>query len=420
MLEEVTEQAPKQETKGIISHTGVTKLSDVPLDKITRIIGPDPEFNRVTGGGIVPGSVILIAGEPGIGKSTLLLQIALQLQHQKILYVSGEESNQQIKLRANRLQDDSLDCLLLTETNTHQILKIAKRENPEVIIIDSIQTMQTPFLESAPGSISQIRETAQELVKYAKENHTAVIFIGHITKDGQIAGPKILEHMVDVVLQFEGDHHYQYRLLRTLKNRFGSTSELGIYEMKYNGLRPVTNPSELFLHQRDEMPSGIAISASLEGLRPLLVETQALVSYAVYGTPQRASTGFDTKRLSMLLAIIEKKGGFKIGDKDVFVNIAGGLKMEDPALDMAMTAAIISSLEDLPLPANSCFTGEIGLSGEIRPVSRLEHRIQEAARLGFKKIYIPAGVKGIDIELFDIFVVPVADLRELFFILFRN
>jgi DNA repair protein RadA/Sms len=363
-------------------------LSDVKSSGEKRIITPDAELNRVLGGGIVPGSIVLIAGEPGIGKSTLFLQLGLHLQNICTLYVSGEESEQQIKMRADRLQMKNDLFYLLTETSTHTIFQEIKKLKPELVIIDSIQTLQTPYIESGPGSISQIRETAAELQRFAKDTDTPVFLIGHITKDGSIAGPKILEHMVDTVLQFEGDRHYAYRILRTMKNRFGSTSELGIYEMTEAGMRAVNNPSEILITQKEELLSGIAIAATMEGIRPLLIEVQALVTQSVYGTPQRTVTGFDLRRLQLLLAVLEKRGGFHFGMKDVFLNIAGGIKVEDPSIDLAVLSALLSSYEDVPLNPHICFAGEVGLSGEIRAVNRIDQRIAEAEKLGFEKIII--------------------------------
>lgn len=363
-------------------------LNTVSSTEEKRIITSDPELNRVLGGGIVPGSLVLVAGEPGIGKSTLFLQNGLLLSSMRILYISGEESEQQIKMRADRLQIQNQNFYLLTETDTTTIFKEIKNLKPELIIVDSIQTMESSLIDSAAGTVSQIRETAAAFQRFAKETNTPVFLIGHITKDGGIAGPKILEHMVDTVLQFEGDRHYVYRLLRTLKNRFGSTAELGIYEMNGNGMRVVTNPSEILIAQREEILSGCAVAASLEGMRPLLIEVQALVTTSVYGTPQRTVTGFDLRRLQLLLAVLEKRGGFQFGIKDVFVNIAGGIKMEDPSIDLAVICSLLSSYEDIPLPKSICFAGEVGLNGEIRAVTRIEQRISEAEKLGFEKIII--------------------------------
>lgn len=383
-----------------------------------RLVTPDNELNRVLGGGIVPGSITLIGGEPGIGKSTLLLQLAVHLPQTKILYVSGEESAQQIKMRADRIDIYNQNCLILTETNLYQIFKQLKTVKPDLCIIDSIQTLISPTIESTAGTVSQIRECAAELQRYAKDTHTPVILVGHITKDGNIAGPKILEHMVDTVLQFEGEHHHAYRLLRTKKNRFGSTSELGIYEMLQNGLRQVSNPSELLISDNADHLSGIGIGATIEGMRPLLIETQALVSHSAYGTPQRSATGFDSKRLNMLLAVLEKRCGFKFGDKDVFVNITGGLKVEDPAIDLSVVCSLLSSFEDLAVPVGTCFTGEIGLSGEVRSVNRIEQRLAEADKLGFKRMFIPASNKGIDREKFNIKIIQVSNLNEVYANLF--
>jgi len=363
-------------------------INDVSSAEEKRIVTTDPELNRVLGGGIVMGSIVLVAGEPGIGKSTLFLQNGLQLSNTRTLYISGEESEQQIKMRADRVGAQSDNFYLLTETNTQTIFQEIKKLKPELVIVDSIQTLQSPFVESSPGSISQIRECAAELQRYAKETSTPVFLIGHITKDGNIAGPKILEHMVDTVLQFEGDRHYAYRILRTLKNRFGSTAELGIYEMSSEGMRAVNNPSEILITQKEDALSGIAIAATLEGMRPLLIETQALVTQSVYGTPQRTVSGFDLRRLQLLLAVLEKRGGFHFGVKDVFVNIAGGIKVEDPSIDLAIVCALLSSYEDVPLPQHICFAGEVGLSGEIRAVNRIEQRIAEAEKLGFEKIIV--------------------------------
>jgi DNA repair protein RadA/Sms len=364
-------------------------LADIQHEEEPRILTPDGELNRVLGGGLVPGSLVLIGGEPGIGKSTLMLQIALALKKLKVLYVSGEESEAQIKMRAERLADGQHPgCYILTETNTQNIFRQIDQVQPNVVVIDSIQTMHSTLVESGAGSVSQVRECTAELLKYAKETSVPVLLIGHITKDGSIAGPKILEHMVDTVLQFEGDRHLSYRILRTIKNRFGSTSELGIYEMQGTGLRQVSNPSEILLSQRAESLSGMAIGATLEGNRPLLVEVQALVTPATYGTPQRSSTGFDSKRLQMLLAVLEKRAGLRLGQHDVFLNIAGGLRLDDPALDAAVCAAVVSSLNDLPIPGDVCLAAEVGLSGEMRAVPRLDQRLAEAEKLGFKEMYV--------------------------------
>jgi DNA repair protein RadA/Sms len=353
-----------------------------------RIITADPELNRVLGGGIVPGSIILVAGEPGIGKSTLFLQNGLLLRDKTVLYISGEESEQQIKMRADRLKIQNDNFYLLTETSTQIIFQEIKKLKPDIVIIDSIQTIQTPYIDSSPGSISQIRESAADFQRFAKETNIPVFLIGHITKEGSIAGPKILEHMVDTVLQFEGDRHYAYRILRTLKNRFGSTSELGIYEMSGEGMRGINNPSEILITQKEDQLSGIAIAATMEGMRPLLIEVQALVTQSVYGTPQRTVSGFDLRRLQLLLAVLEKRGGFHFGVKDVFLNIAGGLKVEDPSIDLGVLCALLSSYEDTPIPHHICFAGEVGLSGEIRAVQRIEQRIAEAEKLGFEKIIV--------------------------------
>ena len=363
------------------------KVAEIDSTLEVRMNTVDEELNRVLGGGIVPGSLILLGGEPGIGKSTLLLQISLKLPY-KTLYVSGEESQKQIKMRAERITPNGDNCYILTETKTQNIFKQIQEIEPEIVIIDSIQTLHTDYIESSPGSISQIRECTAELIKFAKETNVPVILIGHITKDGSIAGPKILEHMVDTVLQFEGDRNHVYRILRSLKNRFGSTAELGIYEMLGSGLREVSNPSEILLSHRQEELSGTAIASTLEGMRPLMIEIQALVSTAVYGTPQRSTTGYNAKRLNMLLAVLEKRAGFRLGTKDVFLNVTGGISVDDPAIDLAVVAAILSSNEDIAVYKDVCFAGEVGLSGEIRPVNRVEQRIQEAEKLGFATIFV--------------------------------
>ncbi len=355
-------------------------LEEVEQGDEQRIPIRDLELARVLGGGIVPGSVVLIGGEPGIGKSTLLLQVALQFKDKKVLYISGEESETQIKMRAERIPFENNNCYLFTETSTQKIGKAFANLQPDIVVVDSIQTLQSDLIESTPGSVSQIKETAGDMIRFAKETGTPVFLIGHITKDGTLAGPKLLEHMVDTVLQFEGDRHHVYRILRSTKNRFGSTNEIGIYEMQNGGLREVSNPSEILISQRDEPLSGVAISATLEGMRPLLIETQALVSPAVYGTPQRNSNGYDAKRLNMLLAILEKKCGLRMGMQDVFVNIAGGLRVVDPGIDLGIIAAIVSSYENIPVDGKICFVGEVGLSGEIRAVSRIEQRISEARK----------------------------------------
>lgn len=363
------------------------RLSEIEASREVRLNTYNNELNRVLGGGIVPGSLTLLGGEPGIGKSTLLLQISLHLKL-KTLYVSGEESQQQIKMRAERIKPDASNCYILTETKTQNIFKQIEKLDPEIVIIDSIQTLHSDYIESSPGSISQIRECTAELIKFAKETSVPVILIGHITKEGSIAGPKVLEHMVDTVLQFEGDRNHVYRILRAHKNRFGSTNELGIYEMQGNGLREVDNPSEILISKNEEDLSGTAISATLEGMRPLMIEIQALVSSAVYGTPQRSTTGYNAKRLNMLLAVLEKRAGFKLGAKDVFLNITGGISVDDPALDLAVIAAILSSSEDIAVAKDICFAAEIGLAGEVRPVTRVEQRIIEAEKLGFSTIMV--------------------------------
>lgn len=394
-------------------------IHEITYNEEERVRTPDSELNRVLGGGIVPGSLVLIGGEPGIGKSTLMLQIALHLSSVKVLYVSGEESEQQIKMRAERIGIKGNNCFILNETSTQNIFKQIEILHPEILIIDSIQTLHSSFIESGAGSISQVRECTAELLRYAKESGTPVFIIGHITKEGMIAGPKVLEHMVDTVLQFEGDRHLTYRILRTIKNRFGSTSELGIYEMQGNGLREVRNPSEILISQREEELSGITIGATLEGNRPLLIEIQSLVSAATYGTPQRTSTGFDVKRLNMLLAVLEKRGGMRLGIQDVFLNIAGGFKVEDPAIDLAVCTSIASSYEDRPVPAHICFAGEVGLGGEIRAVNRVENRISEAEKLGFKEIYISKyNKKGLDPDKFKMKIITVSKLEDVFHRLF--
>lgn len=400
------------------SGEGASLLRNIVADSEPRIDMGDAELNRVLGGGLVPGSLVLLGGEPGIGKSTLILQTVLHLTDKKVLYVSGEESARQIKLRAERLsqsngnsQAESL--LILTETSLEHIYTQIEQTKPDLVVIDSIQTIQTETVESSPGSLSQIRECAASLLKYAKGGGVSIILIGHITKEGTLAGPKVLEHIVDAVLQFEGDQHYMYRILRSIKNRFGSTSELGIYEMKHDGLRQVSNPSELLLTDDREGLSGIAIACAIEGARPFMIETQALVSTAAYGTAQRSTTGYESRRLNMLLAVLEKRVGFKLATKDVFLNIAGGLRVTDPALDLAVIAAVLSSNGDMPIDTDVCVTGEVGLSGEIRPVSRIEQRIAEAQKLGFQRILIPSyNLKGINPKQYKIEIVPVRRVAE--------
>jgi DNA repair protein RadA/Sms len=415
IVEEIIQKEEKRAWKQTTSVKKVSKalkIANIVLNEEDRIQTMNNEFDRVLGGGLVKGSVLLLGGEPGIGKSTLLLQIALSI-NKKVLYVSGEESQSQIKMRAERLSSINSECLILTETKTQNIFRSIEETNPEILVIDSIQTLHTENIDASPGSISQIRETAAELIKFAKETNTPVILIGHITKDGNIAGPKILEHMVDVVLQFEGDRNHTYRIVRAQKNRFGSTSELGIYEMQSVGLREVDNPSEILISQKDESLSGTAIAATLEGMRPLMIEVQALVSTAVYGTPQRSATGYDLKRLNMLLAVLEKRAGFKLGAKDVFLNITGGIKVDDPAIDLAVISAILSSNEDDAIPQDYCFAAEIGLSGEIRPVNRIEQRILEAEKLGFKKIFVSKFNK-FSKKNYSIDVVLVSKVEEVF------
>ncbi len=395
------------------------KISEIEQASNIRYRTPDSELNRVLGGGLVPGSLILFGGEPGIGKSTLLLQVALAWTGIKVLYISGEESEQQIKMRAERIGIDNNTSYLLSETSIQNILIQLEKEEADVVVIDSIQTLHSTLIESSAGSISQIRECSGDLMRFAKETNTPVFLIGHINKEGSIAGPKVLEHMVDVVLQFEGDRNHMYRLLRSSKNRFGPTNEIGIYEMQGAGLREVINPSELLISNRDEQLSGSSISASLEGLRPLLIEVQSLVSSAAYGTPQRSATGFDLRRLNMLLAVLEKRCGFRLGAKDVFLNIAGGIRVEDPAIDLAVVASVLSSSEDISIPSKFCFAAEVGLSGEIRPVSKIEQRIIESQKLGFEKIFISKyNLKGIEVSDYSIEINAVGKIEEVFTQLF--
>jgi len=394
-------------------------LHEIKSSEEKRLPTSDAELNRVLGGGIVPGSLILVAGEPGIGKSTLFLQNGLWLKGVSVLYISGEESEQQIKMRADRLNLKNDSFYLLTETSTQIIFQEIKKLKPQLVIVDSIQTLHTSYIDSSPGSVSQIRECAAEFQRFAKETNTPVFLIGHITKDGSIAGPKILEHMVDTVLQFEGDRHYAYRILRTLKNRFGSNSELGIYEMTDEGMKGVLNPSEILITQKEDHLSGIAIAATIEGMRPLLIEVQALVTQSVYGTPQRTVSGFDLRRLQLLLAVLEKRGGFHFGMKDVFLNIAGGIKVEDPSIDLAVICALLSSYEDVPLPQHICFAGEVGLSGEIRAVNRIDQRIAEAEKLGFEKIIVSKyNQKSLSKQKFSIEVVQMGRVEEVYKYLF--
>lgn len=395
--------------------TKTISLNEVETTEEKRIKSQDPELDRVLGGGIVPGSIVLVAGEPGIGKSTLFLQNGLLLNQLRVLYISGEESEQQIKMRADRLKIQNENFYLLTETSTQTIFQEIKKLKPQLVIVDSIQTLQSNLIDSSAGTVSQIRECAAEFQRFAKETNTPVFLIGHITKDGAIAGPKVLEHMVDTVLQFEGDRHYAYRILRTLKNRFGSTAELGIYEMTGDGMRVVANPSEILIAQREDQLSGSGIAATLEGMRPLLIEVQALVTQSVYGTPQRTVTGFDTRRLQLLLAVLEKRGGFQFGMKDVFVNIAGGIKVEDPSIDLAVICALLSSYEDVPLPPHVCFAGEIGLNGEIRAVNKIEQRIAEAEKLGFEKIFVSKyNKKSFNPQAYKIQVVALSRVDEVY------
>ncbi len=418
--EKVNVSARKGAPRGLVKSSLPVRLSDIEVTGEQRMKMPSAELNRVLGGGLVSGSLILIGGEPGIGKSTLLLQNILSIRNRKILYISGEESASQLRIRADRLGKVSDNTLILCETQLDAIFAQIENVNPELVVVDSIQTILNPELESAPGSVSQVRECAAALLRFAKESDVPVILVGHINKDGAIAGPKVLEHIVDTVLQFEGDRQYLYRILRAIKNRFGSTSEIGIYEMVDRGLREVKNPSEMLLSDnRDEEMSGIAIGVTVEGVRPFMVEVQALVSSAAYGTPQRAVTGFDQRRLNMLLAVLEKRARFKLSQKDVFLNIAGGLKVADPALDLAVVAAVMSSNFDLVIPRRTAFAGEVGLSGEIRTVNRMDQRVAEAEKLGFEAIYIPAGnLKGVKSD-FKIKIMEVSKVTDMFRSLFE-
>ncbi|MCV9387967.1 DNA repair protein RadA [Reichenbachiella ulvae] len=420
-VEEVVESNTKNtkiwtETESKGTPNKPVKIQEVKAEKNDRLSTGDLELNRVLGGGIVAGSLVLIGGEPGIGKSTLFLQMALMMQDRKVLYVSGEESPQQIKMRAERMTELSSDnCYLLAETSVSQIFQQVRQIEPDVLIVDSIQTLYSSKIESSAGSVSQVRECTGELLQFAKSTNVPVFLIGHITKEGTIAGPKVLEHMVDTVLQFEGDRHLSYRILRTIKNRFGSTSEIGIYEMLGNGMRQVTNPSEILISNKDNALSGVTIGASIEGNRPLLIETQALVSTSAYGTPQRSTTGYDAKRLNMLLAVLEKRGGLRLGNQDVFLNIAGGLKIDDPALDLSICVAIVSSHEEQVVSSDICFAGEVGLGGEVRAVNRIENRISEAEKLGFSEIYISAlNKKAIDASKYKIKIHLVSNIVEVF------
>ena len=422
-VEEIVRKEPSS-ARRIAASMETAETRPMPIDEIRadeepRIDLHDQELNRVLGGGLVRGSLVLIGGEPGIGKSTLILQTVLQLTDKRVLYVSGEESARQLKLRADRLPHPSGNCLIACETSLEQIYTHIKNIRPDLVVIDSIQTISTETLESSPGSIAQVRECAASILRFAKETHTAIILIGHINKEGSIAGPKVLEHIVDTVLQFEGDQHYMYRILRSIKNRFGSTAELGIYEMRQDGLRQVSNPSELLLSQDHEGMSGVAIASAVEGARPFLIETQALVSTAVYGNPQRSATGFDIRRMNMLLAVLEKRVGFKLAQKDVFLNIAGGLKVSDPAIDLSVISSILSSNMDAPVEPEICMAGEVGLSGEIRPVNRIEQRIGEAEKLGFQRFILPRqNMQGLDSGKQKIELVPVRKVEEAFRMLF--
>ena len=418
-VEEVINRDEK--TKGWSGKSGKVNtpslISDINFTDEKRFATPDKELNRVLGGGIVPGSIVLLGGDPGIGKSTLLLQLALQMKMKKVLYVSGEESEKQIKMRADRISETSENCFILCETSTQNIFQQIEKLQPDILVTDSVQTLHTSMIDSTPGSVSQIRSCAGELLKFAKETGTAVFLIGHITKDGTLAGPKILEHMVDTVLQFEGDRNHVYRILRTIKNRFGSASELGVYQMGQGGLRQVSNPSEILISQRDEPTSGVAISATMEGARPLLIEIQSLVSSAVYGTPQRSATGYDGKRLNMLLAVLEKRCGFRLGAKDVFLNITGGIKIDDTATDLAVICSVLSSDKNVPLGMDVCFSAEIGLSGELRAVTRIEERILEAEKLGYKQIVISKHSK-VSKKDFKIEITQCGKIEEVFRLFF--
>ena len=418
-VEEVLQTVTPQRKQASAAVASVPKkIHEITYSQTARLSTRCGEFDRVLGGGIVPGSLLLLGGEPGIGKSTLLLQTALAMNDCRLLYVSGEESEEQIKMRADRIGGGG-ECYVVSETSTQRIFEHIDTVKPDLLIVDSIQTVSTEALDSPAGSIGQIRQCTAEFQHYAKTSGTPVLLIGHITKDGNLAGPKVMEHIVDAVLQFEGDRNYGFRVLRAMKNRFGSTAEIGIFEMQASGLREVPNPSEFLLSQRDESLSGAAIAATLEGARPMFIEVQSLVSSAVYGTPQRNANGFDYRRLSMLLAILEKRCGFKLGAKDVFLNIAGGLKVNDPAIDMAVACSILSSNVDIPIPPRICFAAELGLSGEVRPVGRVEQRISEAGRLGFERIFISKyNAKNLDLKRYPIDVVPVSVIEEAFRALF--
>jgi DNA repair protein RadA/Sms len=413
--EEIVVPASSRETSFLASQEKRKPelLDNIQADEKNRQKSGISELDRILGGGIVSGSLILLGGEPGVGKSTLALQLALALKSKKILYVSGEESEEQISMRARRMKGSNPQCYILTETDLESILTHSENIKPGLVIIDSIQTISTGMLESSAGSVTQVRECAAQLLKYSKLTGIPVVLIGHITKDGTLAGPKVLEHIVDVVLYFEGDNNYVYRILRSVKNRFGSTSEIGIFEMLETGLKEIANPSEMFINQHTEALSGISIAATVDGIRPFLIETQALVSSAVYGTPQRSSTGFDIRRLNMLLAVLEKRAGFRLGIKDVFLNIAGGIKVSDPAIDMAIISSVLSSNLDIPIGREICFAGETGLSGEIRPVSRIDQRIREASKMGFGKIYISAYQKNISTKGQEIEIIPVGKIENL-------
>lgn len=423
LVEEVIERGNAGNTPKPTSRSGASRMiaiSEISAGEDIRVRTPDKEFNRVLGGGLVPGALILIGGHPGIGKSTLLLQLALTMPT-KILYNSGEESAEQIKMRADRIGIKNEKCYIMTSSSAEEIIEKAKEAQPGLVIVDSIQTVSSQNIDSTPGSITQLRECTSLFQQYSKTYHVPVILVGHITKEGSLAGPKVLEHIVDTVLQFEGDQNYAYRILRSLKNRFGSTDELGIYEMNAKGMREVSNPSELLLTQTDENLSGSASAATVEGMRPMLIETQALVSRSAYGTPQRSATGYDQKRLNMLLAVLEKKMGYPFAAHDVFLNIAGGLKVNDPAMDLPIAAALISSMEDIPISHKTCFAAEIGLTGEIRAVTRIEPRIQEAARLGFERIFISKfNAKGLDRQRYPIRIETLTRLQDLATMLFTS